>query len=78
MRKEMRIENPLIICFEHDGKTITHLHPGERTHEQYGILIADIVRHIANAFKVREDEVWEWVDKERRHPTTDVEELKLQ
>ena len=78
MRKEMRIESPLIICFEHDGKTITHLHPGKFAHEHYGMLIADIVRHISRAFKVGEDEVWEWVDEERHHPTTDVQEVKVQ
>jgi hypothetical protein len=78
MRKEMRIESPLIICFEHDGKTITHIHPGKFTHEHYGMLIADIVRHISRAFKVGEDEVWEWVDEERHHPTTDVQEVKVQ
>jgi hypothetical protein len=27
---------------------------------------------------VGEDEVWEWVDKERHHPTTDVQEVKVQ
>jgi hypothetical protein len=42
------------------------------------MLIADIVRHIARAFKVREDEVWEWVDKERHHPTTVVADVKPQ
>ena len=34
------------------------------------LMIADIVHHVARAFKVDEDEVWEWMDKERRHPTT--------
>jgi hypothetical protein len=27
---------------------------------------------------VREDEVWEWVDKERHHPTTVVADVKPQ
>jgi hypothetical protein len=74
----MRIENPLIIVFEHDGKIVTHLHPEERTYEHYGMLIADIVRHIAKAFKVSEEAVWEWVDKERHRPTTGIEEIKVQ
>jgi len=43
--------------------------------KHYGMLIADIVRHIARAFKVHQYEVWEWVDKERHHPTTEVEEV---
>jgi hypothetical protein len=38
----------------------------------YGLLIADLVRHVARAFKVGEDAVWEWVDKERGHPTTPI------
>ena len=37
----------------------THLYPGSFTHKEYGILIADIVRHVANAFKVHETDVWE-------------------
>jgi hypothetical protein len=72
----MRIESPLIIAFEQDGKVQTHLHPGRFTHKEYGILIADLVRHVANAFKVRESDVWEWVDKERDSPTSPVTELK--
>jgi hypothetical protein len=72
----MKIENPLVIVFENDGKLQTHLYPGERSHAQYGILIADIVRHVANAFNVHENDVWEWVDKERYKPTSPVTELK--
>jgi hypothetical protein len=41
-------------------------------HKEYGTLIAALVRHIANAFKVHEDEVWGAVDEERYHPTTPV------
>jgi hypothetical protein len=29
---------------------------------------------VAKAFKVDEDDVWEWVDKERYHYTTDIQE----
>lgn len=72
----MKIENPLVIVFENDGKIQTHLYPGERNYKQYGILIADIVRHVANAFKVDENDVWEWVDKERDHPTSPAVEIK--
>jgi hypothetical protein len=35
-------------------------------------LIADLVRHVARAFKVSEGDVWKWVDKERGHPTTAI------
>jgi hypothetical protein len=72
----MRIEKPLIIVFENDGKVQTHLYPGEGGYKAYGILVADIVRHVASAFKVHENDVWEWVDKERYHQTSPVTELK--
>jgi hypothetical protein len=80
MSKEFAITNPILIVFEDDeGKLITHIHrPEGWTHEHYGMVIADVARHIARAFDVREDEVWKWVDKERDHPTTDVEEIKPQ
>lgn len=73
----MQIKNPLVIVFENDEKMIqTHLYSGERSYEQSGILIADIVRHVANAFKVPENDIWEWVDKERYHQTSPAIEVK--
>jgi hypothetical protein len=79
MSREMRIDSPLIIVFEHDGEAITHLHFENHTVAEYGQWIADIVRHAANAFKVPEDEVWEAVDKECYHPRPgENEEIKLQ
>jgi hypothetical protein len=72
----LKIEKPLIICFENDGKTQTHLYTGEWSYKEYGILIADVVRHVANAFNVQEDDVWEWVEKERYHQTSPVVEIK--
>jgi hypothetical protein len=72
----MQITNPLIIVFENDDKLQTHLYPGERSHKEYGVMIADIVRHVANAFKVSENDVWEWVDKERYHQTSPAIEIK--
>src|SRR5437764_11662621 len=70
-----KIANPLLIMFaDQRGEVVCHLHPSEHcpTHESYGLLIADLVRHVARAFKVSEDDVWEWVDKERHHPTTKI------
>jgi hypothetical protein len=72
----MKIEKPLILVFENDGKVQTHLFPEERGYREYGILIADLVRHVANAFKVRDNDVWEWVDRERDHPTSPAIEIK--
>ena len=75
--EKLKIENPLVVVFENkDGKIQTHLYPAERSYQQYGILIADLVRHVANAYKVPENDVWEWVDKERYHQTSPVIELK--
>lgn len=68
------ITQPLIIMFEQDKKTVCHIHPApDYDHKAYGLLICDLVRHVANAFSVNEEDVWEWVDKERRRPTTKIE-----
>jgi hypothetical protein len=70
-----KIENPLVIMFADErGDVVCHIHPSERcpTHETYGLLIADLARHVARAFNVAEEDVWEWVDKERRRPTTAI------
>jgi hypothetical protein len=72
----MKIESPLIVVFENDGKVQTHLYPGKWGYKEYGIVIADVVRHVANAFKVYENDVWEWVDKERDAPTSPAIEIK--
>jgi hypothetical protein len=72
----MKIEDPLIVVFENGKDIQSRLYSGERGYRQYGILIADVVRHVANAFKVHESDVWEWVDKERYNPTSPVTELK--
>lgn len=77
MKEPMQIKNPLVIVFQNDDENIqTHLFPGEHSYKQYGILIADLVRHVANAFNVHENDVWEWVDKERYHQTSPVTEIK--
>jgi hypothetical protein len=73
----MKIDSPLIIVFKNDEHIQTHLYPGEMDHKDCSVQIAALVRHVANAFKVHEDEVWESVDEERYHPTTPVSEIKL-
>lgn len=71
--QHIEIRNPRVIMFEGpDGANICHIHPGELTYQQFAILACDLVRHIAAAFKVAEDDVWAWVDKERRNPTTGI------
>jgi hypothetical protein len=79
MSKEFKVDSPLIIVFEHEGETITHLYPERHSVKEYGAWIADIVRHAAIAFDVKEDEVWRWVDEERYRPRPgNVEEIRLQ
>jgi hypothetical protein len=69
----MIFNHPLVIMFRKHEKITCHIHPGETDgHEAYGLLICDLVRHVARTFKVDDDDVWEWVDKERRHPTTPI------
>jgi hypothetical protein len=73
MNKEpMMIANPLVIMFKSDGKVTCHIHPQDMSYEEYGLLICDLVRHVSNAFKVSEDDVWKWVDMERHNHTTDI------
>lgn len=70
------IRAPLLIMFQDDGASpnvICHIHqPKDWTHKHYGLVICDAVRHVAKAFKVDEDDVWKWVEKERYHPTTPI------
>lgn len=67
------VEDPLVIIYPQDGALVTAIHPrGSDTFAGYGIIVCDLVRHIAKAFKVDEDEVWDWVDKERQHPTSAI------
>ena len=75
--KGMIIEHPLVIMFKDNaGGVICHIHPDKSTtYRHYGMLICDLVRHVSRAFKVSESDVWEWVDKERHNPTTDVTRL---
>jgi hypothetical protein len=68
------IKNPVLILMDNsDGmiKTVVIPRPTD-THMHFGMMIADSVRHIAKAFGVSDAEVWEWVDKERLSPTTDI------
>jgi hypothetical protein len=72
--KAMRIESPLVVMFEADGEVVCHIHPSKTasSHQHYGLLVCDLVRHVARAFKVEEESVWQWVDKERARPTGEI------
>jgi hypothetical protein len=71
--KPLTIASPLAIMFKQDEHIVCHIHPPKDSdYKQYALLICDLARHVARAFKVEEDEVWKWVDKERRRPTTEI------
>jgi hypothetical protein len=65
---------PLLAVFEKPDENLycelTGLHLYD--HCGYALIICDLVRHVARAFGVSEDDVWWWVDRERRHPTTTI------
>lgn len=77
--KPFMIKQPLVIMFKDptSAGVICHIYPDQdcNSYEAYGLLICDLVRHTAKAFGVDEDNVWEWVDKERNRPTTDIKEV---
>jgi hypothetical protein len=72
----MEINTPLVIMFKDKDtqNVICHLFPNENSYgyREYGLLVCDLVRHVANCFSVDQEQVWEWVDKERTKPTTPV------
>ena len=65
---------PLLSFYERpDGKwycELTALHLYD--YRGYALMICELVRHVARAFGAREDDVWDWVDRERRNPTTAI------
>jgi len=64
---------------EDDGKIYTHLNMNcGYSYRAYGLLVADILRHISNGFNVPVDYVIEWVNKELSHPTTDIKKVETQ
>jgi hypothetical protein len=67
------LTDPLVVIHQQNGNVVCNIHPAKGLdHTHYGLVICDLARHVARAFKVGEDEVWKWVDKERRRPTTDI------
>ena len=68
------VHSPYIMMYSdgNDGVTCRIHPPKGYTYEHYGLLVCDLVRHIARAFEVNEEAVWEWVGRERRNPTTEI------
>jgi hypothetical protein len=75
VEKRIEIKMPLVIMYEEaDGSVTCRIHPKDgHDYKQYGILIWDLVRNVANAFDVDEADVREWVERERHMPTTPIE-----
>lgn len=74
--KVVEVRDPLLVVhyvtLDEDSPIVFHVHTGdERCNDEaaFGILIADVVRHVAKALKVDEDEIWRWVEAERENPT---------
>jgi hypothetical protein len=75
----MPIINPWVIVHQPGGKgssieTILAGQP-DSTYRSFGLVIADIIRHVANAYAVDEADVLEWVHREMDNPTTDIKRL---
>ena len=72
----MRIEYPWIIVHAPDGPggKLSTILGGEAqaTHGHFGIVIADVIRHVARHFKVNDEDVLEWVTKELDRPTSPI------
>ena len=74
-----QLKQPLLLMFKTpQDKVQCHLYPEEgMTHEHYGLLICDLIRHVAACFKVSEDDIFEWIERERDKPTTKLEGGRL-
>jgi hypothetical protein len=72
----VQIKTPYVIMFqdEETKNVICHLYPSGScdSYQAYGLLVCDLVRHVAKCFGVKEQQVWDWVDKERANPTTEI------
>jgi len=73
--KPIIIKQPYFIMFKDEqGKAVCRIHQDDDSnYQEYGLLICDLVRHVARAFNVDEESVWEWIEKERDRPTTTIE-----
>lgn len=58
-----------------DGKIMTRLSPEIYSPFEWGMLLVDIARHVANAKDIDVDEVYEGFDAERKKNTTDIKAI---
>jgi hypothetical protein len=62
-----------------DGHIVCMLAPPPGyTHQHYGLVVADLLRHIANAYGVSVEDVLPWVNKEPDNPTSPIEGWRVQ
>ena len=70
------ISDPLVLIYDlPDGEVVYRVRVSGMNFEKHGILVCDLVRMIAQVFKVDEDAVWDWVERERFDKTCDMKEM---
>ena len=62
---------------EEDDRIYTYLSLGDYNYHHFGLLVADIIRHISKAYEVTVDDVLTWVHKELASPTTEIKRISL-
>jgi hypothetical protein len=68
------IDKPWLVVHEKSDGSVETIIPAPHgaTYEMYGLLVADVIRHVARAFRVAETDVVEWINKEMDSPTTPI------
>jgi hypothetical protein len=68
------VKQPLILMFldDKDDVTCQLIPPPGYGYDAFGLLICDLIRHVARLFKVDEKDVFKWIEIERRKPTTKI------
>lgn len=79
----MIVERPYIIMFESQtaegSSVLCHLFPPkDYTYKHYGLLIADLIGHVAAHYQVSKEDVLRWVEKEIDRPTTKLKGGRVQ
>jgi|ETNvirnome_2_130_1030620.scaffolds.fasta_scaffold01225_3 hypothetical protein len=71
------IEKPWVIAHEIEGGRLQVLlvGPDYAKHQHFGIVIADIIGHVAGHFDMDVQDVLDWVQREIDDPTTTLERL---
>jgi hypothetical protein len=75
MDVEKTLQNArLILTSDDSGKLVCLIkrQPGDVV-GHFGIALADCARHVAKAFGVGEDEVFDWIERERQEPSSKLQ-----